>query len=89
MVEDGPNTLKHKSEIRRRRSKILAVSLNHGKGRRGGGGVGHGGVPPLLLWCTAVLNHHCPIPLSALRLGLEGGLRRSSTGGWGAGLRLT
>ena len=32
---------------RRRRSKILAVSLKHGKGRRGGGVQGGGGYPPL------------------------------------------
>ena len=35
----------------RRRSKLLAVSLKHWKGRRGRGG------PPLLLRCTAVLMH--------------------------------
>ena len=51
---------------RRRRSKILAVSLKHYKRRREGGrGVqgeggrgGSGEVPPLLLRCTALLIHH-------------------------------
>ena len=44
---------------RRRRSKILAVSLKHWKGRKGGGGGGsRGGVPPLLLRRTAGLIHH-------------------------------
>ena len=52
---------------RRRRSKILAVSLKHWKGTRGGGGV--------LLRCTAVPTHHCPpappytLALAAERLG--------------------
>ena len=46
---------------RRRRSKILAVSVKHRKGRRGGGRGGGGG-GGLLLRCTAVLIHHCPSP---------------------------
>ena len=42
-AEGGPNILKLKSSWHRRlRSKILAVSLKHWKGRRGGG---PGGVP--------------------------------------------
>ena len=40
---------------RRRRSKILAVSLKHWKGRRGGGV--QEGYPLLLLRCTALLIH--------------------------------
>ena len=58
-AEGGPNILKPQSSWhRRRRSKILAVSLKHWKGRRGGGGAGsRGGVPPLLLRCTAALTH--------------------------------
>ena len=43
---------------RRRRSKILAVSLKHWKGRRGGGVTGVQEPPPPLLRCTAVLVHH-------------------------------
>ena len=46
---------KLKSSWHRRRSKILAVSLKHWKGRRGGGV--QGGVPPLILRRTAVLIH--------------------------------
>ena len=43
-AEGGPNMLKLQSSWhRRRRSKILALSLKHWKGRRGGG---PGGVPP-------------------------------------------
>ena len=41
---------------RRRRSKTVAVSLKHWKGRRGGV---QEGVPPLLPWCTAPLIHPC------------------------------
>ena len=59
-AKGGPKNLKLKSTWhRRRRRKILAVSLKHWKGR--GGGV-QGGVPPPLLRCTAVLIHHCPQP---------------------------
>ena len=58
-AEGGPKFLKLKSSWhRRRRSKILAVSLKHWKGRRGGGGGGsRGGVqggyppPPALYGC--------------------------------------
>ena len=57
-AEGGPNILKLKSSWHRRRpSKILAVSLQHWKGERGGG-PGGGVPPPLLLRCTAVLIHH-------------------------------
>ena len=42
-TEGGPRVLKRKSSWhRRRRSKILAVSLKHWKGRKGGGGGGPG-----------------------------------------------
>ena len=52
-AEGGPKNSKRKSSWhRRRRSKILAVSCKHWKGRRGGG---RGGYPPLLLRCTAIL----------------------------------
>ena len=37
-------------------AKILAVSLKHWKRRRGVSG----GIPPLLLRCTAATIHHCP-----------------------------
>ena len=55
--EGGPKFLKRKSSWpRRRRSKILAVSLKHRKGRRGG--LAPPPPPPLLLLrCTAVLIH--------------------------------
>ena len=48
-AEGGPNFLKRKSSWHRRcRSKILAVSLKHWKGRREGGeeGIGGGGYTP-------------------------------------------
>ena len=45
-AEGGPTMLKLQSSWhRRRRSKILAVSLKHWKGRRGGGVQGGGGTP--------------------------------------------
>ena len=54
-AEGRPKILKRKSSWhRRRRSKIVPVSLKHWKRRRGGGS---GKVPPLLLRCTAVLIH--------------------------------
>ena len=57
-AEGGPKIVKLKSSWhRRRRSKILAVSLKHWKGRREGGRVPGGGAAPLLLRCTAVLLH--------------------------------
>ena len=49
-AEGGPKNFKLRCSWRRRRlSKILAVSLKHGKGRRGGGvggGGPAGGYPP-------------------------------------------
>ena len=60
LAEDGPKTFQRKSSWhQRRRSKSLAVSLKHWKGRRGvqGGGGGGGTPPPRLLRCTAVLIH--------------------------------
>ena len=52
-----PKICKPKSSWhRRRRSKILDVSLKHWKGRRGRGGGSRGGGSPLLR-CTAVLMH--------------------------------
>ena len=64
-AEGGPKNFKLKSSWHR--SKILAVSLKHWKGRRGGRGVYGGGVPcnPLFLRCTAVLIHPCIPPPSA------------------------
>ena len=58
-AEGGPKILKLKpSWHQRRRSKNLAVSLKHWKGRRGGGVSRGVHPPPLLLRCTAVLIHH-------------------------------
>ena len=51
----GPPLLPGSPRHRRGRSKILAVSLKHWKGRRGG--VPGGGLPPLLLRGTAVVIH--------------------------------
>ena len=60
-AEGGPKFLELKSSWHRmRRSKFLAVSLTHWKGRRGGGRGIQGGVPSRLLRCTAILIHHCP-----------------------------
>ena len=60
-AEGGRKILKRKSSWhRRRQSKILAVSLKHWKGRKGGGG-GRG----RLLRCTAVRIHPCPVPCTA------------------------
>ena len=68
-AESGPKNLKLKSSWpRRRRSKILTVSLKHWKGRGGGG------LPPLLLRCTAVLIHPCPSPWAPA--GLQNSPRR-------------
>ena len=64
-AEGGPKILRLKSSWhRRRRSKILAVSLKHWKGSKGGEerGVQRGGGGGLLLRCTALLIHHCPQP---------------------------
>ena len=57
-AEGGPKSFQVKSSWhQRRRSKILAASLKHWKGRRGGESrQGGGGGAPLLLRCTAVLN---------------------------------
>ena len=71
----GRKILKRKSSWhRRRRSKILAVSLKHYKRRREGGRGskgrevgGSGAVPPLLLRCTAVLIHHCTPPAPVIK----------------------
>ena len=56
-AEGGPKLLKLKSSWRLRRSKILAVSLRHWKGRGGLHGGGGGG--PLLLRLSALLIHPC------------------------------
>ena len=46
-AKGGPKSVKLKSSWHpRRRSKTLAVSLKHWKGRRGGGLLGGGGAPP-------------------------------------------
>ena len=55
-AESGPKLFRLKSSWRqRRRSKILAVSPKHWKGRRGGSRGGG----RLLLWLSAVLIHPC------------------------------
>ena len=61
---------------RRRRSKILAVSLKHWKGRTGGG--------PLRR--TAVLIHPCVSPWSYLLCGWPNSALRPAGGGGGQGL---
>ena len=57
----GPNILKRKSSWhRRRRSRTFGCQPQTSEGE-GGGVHGEGVPPPLLLRCTAVLVHHCPL----------------------------
>ena len=70
-AEGGPNILKLQSSWhRRRRSKMLAVSLKHWKGN---GEEGRRGPPPPLLRCTAVLMHMTGGSFAAQPFGSGGG----------------
>ena len=60
-AKGGPSTLKFQSSWHQRcQSRNVGCQPQTLEGGEGGGV--HGGAAPLLLWCMAVLIHHCPYP---------------------------